>query len=1318
MSPFARFEVKVMASFAAAILVVTGLLIATWQVAKEATESVQWVAHSHELLESLARTGAETLQVEFSTQNFRLSGDPARLAERDAAIAAREVLLSNIKALASDNPRQQARWMELRHVINERMTISREVEKIRKSQGQEAASAFAAAAPLKETRGRTTQLLSAMEDEERQLLAVRLADSQRAQQVMVYSGALAGAALLALLSATFIFIRRQLNQTETSRNTAMASEQSLATMLESIGDGVIATDLDARVTRMNPVAEQLTGWSLSQALGLPIEEVFDIVHEQTRDPAIVPVSEVLMSGEIRQLANHTVLIAKNGQERPIADSAAPIRDGEGTLHGVVLVFRDVSAEHQAQQAIREHSESLELHVLERTNQLIESNERYKTLFRTSPDALALTSLPDGRYLDVNDGFSRLFGWQREEVIGKTSTDLGIWCNTEHRLALIQAMENTGRCASMEAEFMAKNGKPITTLVSAQAIGIDDERCMLSVTHDITERKNLQQTLDDSRQFIVRVVDSLTEHIAVIDSIGKIISVNEAWKRFAKDNGDTELTRTCVGVNYLDVCEQSTNSQLDDGAATAAFGIRSVLNGDRQEFVIEYPCHSPWEQRWFELHVVPLLGANGGAVLFHQNITDHKRADEALRASEDSYHRQFVDNSVVMLLIDIATGAIVDANVAAQAFYGYSLAQLQEMNLSQINTLQPDELRKNLDSVASSGRGNFETEHRISSGELRAVEVSASLMLFRGRQILHSIIHDITDRRRAESLIRESEQHFRTLANGGSLLIWTSGLDKLCNYFNEPWLRFTGRTMAQEVGNGWAEGVHPEDFDQCLQVYMKAFEQRQPFSMDYRLRHADGAYRWIRDDGNPRYDSQGEFLGYIGFCMDITERKASAEQIEHLAFYDSLTQLPNRRLMLDRLGQALSNSARRNRHGAVLMIDLDNFKSLNDNLGHHVGDELLIEVAARLQSCIRVGDTASRLGGDEFVAILEDLDESEQAAISAEYVGDKILASLSAPYFLEVTQQSGTTARVTHHCTSSIGIAIFREESVSAEELIKRADTAMFQAKAAGRNTKRFFDPEMQAAVTVRAKLESDLRRAIQNKEFLLYYQMQVDSLGRTIGAEALIRWQHPQDGLVPPDLFIPVAEETGLITPIGNWVMETACKQLTCWAKDPRTADLTLAVNVSANQFRLPNFVEQVLATINTSGAKPDRIKLELTESLLLDNAEDIIFKMNTLKMIGVRFSLDDFGTGYSSLAYLKRLPLDQLKIDKSFVCDVLTDPNDAVIARAIIALSHSLGLAVIAEGVETHEQRQFLASAGCLVYQGYLFSRPLPIAQFEALIA
>jgi len=458
------------------------------------------------------------------------------------------------------------------------------------------------------------------------------------------------------------------------------------------------------------------------------------------------------------------------------------------------------------------------------------------------------------------------------------------------------------------------------------------------------------------------------------------------------------------------------------------------------------------------------------------------------------------------------------------------------------------------------------------------------------------------------------------------------------------------------------------------------------------------------------DENGQPTHYVADLLDITAQKAAAEEIRQLAYFDPLTELPNRRLLLEQLRHALAASRRSHRHGALLFVDLDDFKAINDTLGHDRGDALLRQVAQRLSRAVRASDSVARLGGDEFVVMLTDLHtDAAQAAREAEIVAGKLLAALREPYDLD---------GVGHHNSGSVGVALWGPGETTVDELFKQADLALHQAKAAGRDGYRFFDPAMQARVSERVALERDLRAGLAAQQFLLHYQPQVDGLGQMSGAEVLLRWRHPQRGMVSPAQFIALAEDSGLILPLGRWVLEQACRQLVRWAEQPRTAALTLAVNVSSRQLRQADFVNEVLAVLAQTGANPARLKLEITESLLLDNVEDTIAKMEELKARGVGFALDDFGTGFSSLNYLKRLPLDQLKIDQSFVQDALANPSDAAIVRAIVALGTSLKLQVIAEGVETWAQREFLAQHGCYHCQGYLFGRPGPVEALAPFLA
>ncbi|APW35826.1 hypothetical protein RD110_00175 [Rhodoferax koreense] len=566
--------------------------------------------------------------------------------------------------------------------------------------------------------------------------------------------------------------------------------------------------------------------------------------------------------------------------------------------------------------------------------------------------------------------------------------------------------------------------------------------------------------------------------------------------------------------------------------------------------------------------------------------------------------------------------------------------------------------------------------------------------------------------RAAAEIERQEADARILDQASLLdkaqdAIIVRGLNHRVLYWNKSAERLYGWTSEEALGQALADRTHmdPGAFEQAHAELMASGE----WSGEITQMRKDGSLLTVEARWTLVRDAAGSPVSVLAINTDITARKTAEREIQKLAFYDPLTQLPNRLLLMDRLQQALAASARSGRGGALLFIDLDNFKTLNDTLGHDQGDLLLQQVALRLTSCVRGADSVARLGGDEFVVMLEDLGQgAAEIATQAKLVGEKVLATLATPYRL---------AHGEHQSTASIGIAPFNNHHDSMGELLKQADIAMYQAKAAGRNTLRFFDPGLQAAVTARASLEADLRTALAQDEFTLHYQPQSDGRGHISGVEALIRWAHPQRGPVSPAAFIPLAEETGIILQIGQKVLQIACTLLADWARRPETAHLTMAVNVSSRQFRHPDFVGHVTDVLRSTGANPHRLKLELTESLMVDDMDVTIEKMTELQRQGVGFSLDDFGTGYSSLSYLKRLPLDQLKIDQSFVRDVLTDANDSAIARTIIALGQSLGLNVIAEGVETEAQRDFLSSHGCHAYQGYLYSRPLTEAALAAFI-
>jgi len=577
----------------------------------------------------------------------------------------------------------------------------------------------------------------------------------------------------------------------------------------------------------------------------------------------------------------------------------------------------------------------------------------------------------------------------------------------------------------------------------------------------------------------------------------------------------------------------------------------------------------------------------------------------------------------------------------------------------------------------------------------------------GKRILTGLGVDIVEyqrlQRETEALLRRNQGLMRTAIDGIHIL----DLDGNLVEFNDAFCQMLGYTREE------AASLNLADWD----AHFSAAELRDRLE-DFIYNNRSDTFETLhrRKDGSlinievscSAMQMEGEHY-LLALSRDITKRKQAESEIHSLAFYDALTRLPNRRLLMDRLNQAMASSARNGQYGAILFLDLDNFKTLNDTRGHDIGDLLLVEVARRLQDCVREGDTVARFGGDEFVLILEGLSpKQDEAAAQAETVAEKVRTLINQPYKLN---------RLVHHSSTSIGINLFFNHLGKVDELFKQADMAMYQAKQAGRNAIRFFDPAMQAALEARGNMEEALRGALSNRQLRLFYQVQVNAALQPIGVEALLRWEHPVQGLIAPMQFIDLAEDTGLILPIGLWVLETACEQIRLWQDNPLFNGLNVSVNVSARQFRHEDFVTQLESVLGKSGINPARLKLELTESLILNNVEDSIVKMEQLKSIGVEFSMDDFGTGYSSLSYLKRLPLDQIKIDQSFVRDISTDPSDAAIVQTIIAMAGTLGLMVIAEGVETEEQREFLESRGCPAFQGHLFGPAVPVEDFEALL-
>ena len=686
---------------------------------------------------------------------------------------------------------------------------------------------------------------------------------------------------------------------------------------------------------------------------------------------------------------------------------------------------------------------------------------------------------------------------------------------------------------------------------------------------------------------------------------------------------------------------------------------------------------------------------------------------------DELDRRARENAVLAGILEVTTDFVGTASPEGRCLYlnragrnMLGLAEDEDLGRYTIADHHPPEVAERILHTAlpvavQAGSWVGESVLRTSTGA--EIPVSQLIIAHKGEDgavaYYSTIMRDTTHFKMLEQRLQSSLDFHLKLMQDFPNPIWRVNQDCKYDYVNRAWLEFTGHTLEQELGDGWVDGIHPEDREHSFGTFLSAFNRREPFTMEYRMRHRDGSYHWLLDHGAPYTDLDGEFAGYLGTCYDVNERKQYESQLEYQAQHDALTGLPNRNLLADRLNQVISRVARHSNLVGVVFLDLDNFKVVNDSLGHETGDQILKEVGGRLVAAVREGDTVARYGGDEFVVVLADMAQEEDVVNTTR----KLMAAMTASFTINERDII---------VTASFGVAVCPRDGEDQATLLRNADTALYRAKEAGRNTFQFYAMEMNQRLLAHLNLERDLRQALERGEFLLHYQPQVNlASGAIIGAEALVRWRQPGRGIVSPGEFIPLAEETGLIVPLGEWVLREACRQARAW-RDAGLPEIGMSVNLSARQFRAPGLVQTILDILSETGLEARFLEMEITESMVMHDPQGAIAVLGELQQHGISFAMDDFGTGYSSLSHLKRIPIHKLKIDQSFVRNLTTDPDDAAITNAVIELAHGLKLKVIAEGVETEEQRAFLHAHGCDEMQGYLFSRPVPAEEMGALLA
>lgn len=1097
------FETRVLAGFSAAFIVVVGLSLTTWIVTRNAADATRWVVHTYDVLNSLAHIKSDTLNVELTTQNFRLTGDASLLNERNAIIASREGAMDRIRQLAANNASQMARYRELREMVDERVAIAREVERLRKTEGAEAAARFVAMAPLKATRERMYKLLSDMEAEEHRLLDMRMAEDMQAARQVVVNNVLAAVLLAALLAVTYRIIRRQAREMETNRRALAEREEQLAITLRSIDDAVLSTDNQGRVLRMNPLAERMTGWTVQEASGRPVSEVFHIISEPTREIAPMPVGAVLSTGQVTNLAEQTSLLARDGTETQIAGSAAPVQDREGRTMGTVLVFRDESRARRARRSIQAQNELLEIRVEERLAELRDSQEHLLGLISNVPAVIAFVDA-DQRYVYANAQYmddyaaKKIKGCTVREIIG------------EERYAIVAPL--IARVLGGEQLSHDWQPSPGVWQVVSYVPRFNEKREVSGyyvLGADITDRKLGEQK-------ILQLNDQLKAHVHELEHVSRALR-------------------------------------------TLSAGNRSMLHAVDESNLLDTMCKAIVAAGGYRMACVWYGPDNPGAFLEPVAQTGHPGGMDALRRIRDQ------------------------------------------------------------------GGGDPEAPTAVAV----AVRTGQSRVI-------------------------------RRLQDQPAYIPWKAENAIYGSCVANP-LRVGGKTIG------------------ALAIYSSRDDD---FSAD-------------------EVDLLAESSDDMAFGIALFRARAEQEEIQHamhqLTYYDDVTGLPNE-VQFTRIVTAAIEAGETDGQGfAILQANIERLREINEVLGFSHGDRLLKLFGDCLNTVVPAAATVSRLRGDEFAVLLPNSGAAEALVLAAH-----LEATLVNPFQI---------ADLPIEVSARIGISVFPDHGATVHDLFRHMDIAVTHAR---KHCLRHavFEPAYSRGQATRLVMVGELRQAIEAGQLLLYLQPKIDMRsGMVSGAEALVRWNHPDRGLILPGEFIGLAEQTTLIKPLTNWIIDAAVQLSLAWKDQPH--GLPIAINLSAPSLRDDALLMKIRGMQSVLVTIPGMLEMELTESMLMEDAEYGLQMLRALRVEHIQLYIDDFGTGYSSLSYLQRLPVEHIKIDRSFVERMLDNEDSAVIVRSTIDLAHDLGRSVVAEGVATQAHWDQLQAYGCDFAQGYFIAQPMPPEEF-----
>jgi diguanylate cyclase (GGDEF)-like protein/PAS domain S-box-containing protein len=1083
-------------------------------------------------------------------------------------------------------------------------------------------------------------------------------------------------------------------------------------IISSASVGIVVYDLGLRYVVFNPFMEALSGRAAATVLGRHVLDCFPSLAEE----GVFALLESALRGATTNAHDLSFRPPGASSARWLSGVYAPHRNSRSEIIGVVGIIRDITERKTAEEALRQ------------------SEERFSRAFQASPAPMIISTLRDGRCAYVNEAAERLFGFRLEEVVGRTGAELGFWKTPQDQERALARLRQGVPPRDLELQVPTKTGEVKDLLLSAERVDIDDQPCLLTFCHDITARKEAERTLKRQQAEQRLIFDSVPAMILYKDRENRILRLNQAAADW--------VGRPVQELEGKSVYETDPS----EAARFHADDLEVIRSGQPRFGILESMTTARGLKRLIQTDKIPYRDDSGailGVVVFATDVTERRRAETLqtalYRVTETTARAE--DLSALIAGIHAIVGELMPARNLYVALHD-ALADLFTFPYF-VDEHEPQPEAQSLpgsltEHVLRSGEPllvpresypDFERDHGLKrpgvrsvdwlgvplksgertfgvlvvqsySEEVRYGERERELLAFVSRHIAGAI-----ERKRSEDETRRAvsvlQSTLESTADGvlvvdhhGRVVSYNQRFAQLCQVPAEVLATGSDRAVAAHLVG------QLKSPDQFLARAKELQEKRDEEAFDI-VEFKDGRIfeRYSapqREDGVP--------VGRVWSFRDITDRRRAEERVEFQAYHDMLTGLPNRLLLRDRLSVAMAHAQRRRQHLALMFLDLDHFKLINDTLGHSAGDRLLQDLAQRLSGCVRQDDTVARVGGDEFTLLFPGLGRGLDAVRMAQ----KILKSIAQPFFLDGQEL---------HVTASVGIAIYPEDGKDAEGLMSNADGAMYRAKDLGRNNYQLWTPGMNSRALERMALEGRLRRALDRNEFVVHYQPIIDlATGAIVGMEALLRWQHPERGLVGPDTFIPVAEDSRLIIPIGEWVLGEACRQLRRWHDEGFTR-LRIAVNLSARQFQQQDLAKTVEAALLACDLPPQSLELEITESVAMHSAEWTAGVLRALQRMGVRISIDDFGTGQSSLSYLKHFPLTTLKIDRAFVKDIRVNPDGEAIVNAVIALAHILKLRVVAEGVETAEQIAFLREVGCEEIQGYIHSRPLPPDQLRGIM-